>query len=87
MSATADSPEIAELRAKLFDGITPLRNLALAQNCTLRTMQTYVAEGMPCVWIGPSPYPIVDEAIPWIRNRRRRKLAARRPGRPPNKAA
>lgn len=87
MPDTPDPIEIAELKAKLFDGLTPLRNLAAAQDCTLRTMNTYVAEGMPVVHIGPSPYAIVAEAIPWIRSRRRRAMEARKPGRPPNKAA
>jgi hypothetical protein len=87
MSDTTESLDAAAIRAKLFAGVTPLPVLAEAAGCTLRTVQNYVLAGMPVIHIGPHPYAVVDEAIPWIRNRRQRDLAARRPGRPPNKAA
>jgi hypothetical protein len=49
--------------------------------CT-RSVNGYIAEGMPCDYIGRTPYPIVDEALEWLRNRKKRLSPPRGRGRP-----
>lgn len=67
------SDKVAAVRKKLFAATFEPEVLAAAQDITLRTVSSYVAQGMPCIWIGRKPYPKDPEAIEWIRSRRTRQ--------------
>jgi hypothetical protein len=76
------SPAVAAIRAMAMDGLSPIPDFSVGVNLCQRTIWGYIAEGMPCAYIGRTPYPITLPAIAWIRNRRRRDLQPRRRGRP-----
>jgi hypothetical protein len=76
------SPAVAAIRAQLMDGRASLQDFAAAINKSTRTVHTYIAQGMPTEYVGKTPYPVVEEAIKWLRARRRRNPSPRRRGRP-----
>jgi len=51
---------------------TPLlkrKGLALALDCSLRTIDNLQAKGMPCMFIGRSRRFIADEVIAWLKRK------------------
>jgi hypothetical protein len=79
MSDTLDEAAVDAVRTKLYAGIVPVSVFAKARGVTNQTIRFYIALGMPAVWIGPAPYPVVDAAVEWIRTRKQREMAFRRP--------
>jgi hypothetical protein len=75
-------PAVAAIRAVAMEGLSSLPNFAAGVGLCQRTIWAYIAQGMPAVYIGRAPYPVVREAISWIRDRRRRSLQPRPVGRP-----
>jgi hypothetical protein len=86
MSATTDRPVIGEqpdsINRKLMDGLATVPAFAEGVNKTTRTVGLYIRDGMPVIYIGRTPYPIVDRALAWLKARGERDLAPRRVGRP-----
>jgi hypothetical protein len=81
----------AAIRAQLMNGRAPLRDFASAIGKSPRTVHAYIAQGMPVEYVGKTPYPVVADAIAWLRSRRQRCTPPRSRGRPkrrePNTAA
>jgi ABC-type nitrate/sulfonate/bicarbonate transport system substrate-binding protein len=70
------SPAVAALRAQLMDGLCDVDTLAEALNKTKRQVQNYIREGLPVVYIGRNPFPVVSKARDWLISRRDQKHAA-----------
>ena len=77
------SEAVAAVRAKLMEGLATVPVFAEASGRVDRTVYLWIAQGMPVTYIGRSPFVVVDPALEWLRNRkRRRKGEARGRGRP-----
>jgi len=70
------SKTCTSIREKLLAGTAPLNEFAQAIGKTPRTVASYIAQGMPTLYVGRTPYPQVDEAIAWLRTRRVRQEPA-----------
>ena len=55
---------------------------AAGVNKKRRTIEKYIAQGMPAFRIGRKPYVVVEKALAWLKARGERDLAPRRLGRP-----
>lgn len=80
--ARVPPPVVAQIREKLMDGRSPIASFAEAIEKGPRTVASYIAQGMPVEYIGRTPYVLVDEALEWLRSRRKRSVEPRRRGRP-----
>jgi hypothetical protein len=65
-----------------MQGRASVPDFAAGIDKSTRSVNDYIAEGMPCDYIGRTPYPIVDEALEWLRNRKKRLSPPRGRGRP-----
>jgi hypothetical protein len=72
----------AAVRALLVEGRAPLEDFAAGIGKSVQTVRLYVRQGLPVDYIGSTPYIRVVPGLEWLRNRRRRNLEPRRPGRP-----
>jgi len=84
---TPSSAVAAAIRAALLDGRAPLTEFAKGINKSDRTVSGYVAQGMPVEYVGKTPYVVIEPAIAWLRNQRKRDLSPRGRGRPRKSAA
>jgi hypothetical protein len=85
MSRTQDaeiSPLARAIRDQLMDGRAPVKDFATGINRSPRTVNAYIAQGMPVEYVGKTPYPVVADAIAWLRSRRQRNTLPRGRGRP-----
>ena len=76
------SPAVAELRAKLLDGLAPIDTFAEAIDKTPRTVFAYIAQGMPALYIGRTPYVRIDTARDWLLAQRSAPTPVPQRGRP-----
>ena len=76
------SPIVAAIRAQLMNGRASLQDFAAAIDKSPRTVHAYIAQGMPVEYVGKTPYPVVADAIAWLRSRRQRNALPRGRGRP-----
>ena len=61
----------------------PLAVFCEAVGKTQRTAYAWIQGGLPVIYVGRTPYVMVDEARAWLLSRRKqRRTEARRPGRP-----
>jgi hypothetical protein len=63
------SPAAAAVRLKLMDGLAPLGAFAQAIGRGERQVQNWIADGLPCVRYGKTPYIVIDEAKRWLISR------------------
>jgi hypothetical protein len=83
-------PKAEDLRRRLYEGLSDPDKFAEAGDFSPRTLSKYIQQGMPVVYIGRKPYPVTDEAIAWLRNRRKTNAVPPPPrgrGRPRKAAA
>jgi hypothetical protein len=71
-----------EIRRRTFDGLAEVEPFGAGINKKRRTIEKYIAQGMPTLHIGRKPYVVVDNALAWLKARGERDLEPRRPGRP-----
>ncbi len=75
--------ELAQvIRAKLMEGRALVPDFALGIRKSPRAVSDYIAKGMPTEWVGNTPYVVVDPALEWLRNRRKRLSPPQGRGRP-----
>jgi hypothetical protein len=67
------SPEVEAIRAKLMEGVTSVPNFAVAVDRTERTVFTWIADGLPVIYIGRTPFVQIEPGRDWLRSRRRRR--------------
>ena len=77
-----ESPAVAAIRGMLLDGLAGVEDFATAADRTVRTVYSWIAAGLPVVYIGRTPYVVVAPARDWLRSRRARDLSPRGRGRP-----
>ena len=77
-----NSPEIAAVRAALLDGLASKADFAAAIGKCERTVNMWIAQGMPTVRVGRTPYISIVEARAWLLKPNARRADARKPGRP-----
>jgi hypothetical protein len=70
------------IRAKVMEGRAPTGDFAAGIGKSKRAVDGYIAEGMPTEWIGRDPYVIIDPALEWLRNRKKRLAPPKGRGRP-----
>lgn len=63
MDSTHDTP------TGQFPPLLKRGGLAIALNCSLRTIDNLQANGLPCVFIGKSRRFIADEVVAWLRRK------------------
>jgi phage terminase Nu1 subunit (DNA packaging protein) len=63
MDATHDAP------TGHFKPLLKRKGLAIALDCSLRTIDNLQAAGMPCLFIGRSRRFIADEVIAWLKRK------------------
>jgi hypothetical protein len=67
------SPEIEAIRAKLREGVAPVPIFAVAVDRTERTVFKWIADGLPVIYIGRTPFVQIEPGRDWLRSRRRRR--------------
>ena len=70
------------IRDKLLEGRAEVAPFAAATGKSERTIHSYIRAGMPTDWLGRKPLAIVEPAIEWLRNRKKRGPHVRDRGRP-----
>jgi hypothetical protein len=78
---TPVSPAALALREKILDGAAPVEQFAEAVDRSPRTVFSWIAQGLPTVYVGRTPYVLVVPGRDWLLSRRS-KVPPRRPGRP-----
>jgi phage terminase Nu1 subunit (DNA packaging protein) len=63
MDTTHDAPTCQ------FKPLLKRKGLAIALDCSLRTIDNLQASGMPCVFIGRSRRFIAEEVIAWLKRK------------------
>jgi hypothetical protein len=81
------SPAGAAVRNVLLEGLTSVRAFAEGVDKCERTVNQWIAQGMPTVYVGRTPYIPIAEARAWLLKPRSRCAAARKPGRPATRKA
>jgi hypothetical protein len=76
------SPEVAAVRAALLSGLASKSRFAAAIGKCERTVNMWIADGMPTVRVGRTPYIPIMEARAWLLKSSSRQPEARKPGRP-----
>jgi hypothetical protein len=85
MTSTILSPEVEAVRALLLVGLAPIPAFAKAVNRSPRQVNTWIAEGLPIIRIGRTPYVDLPKARPWLQAQNPTEPEApvkRGPGRP-----
>ena len=75
-------PDAAAIRAQVMEGLAPVMVFAEAVGRSKRTVDAWIAQGIPTAYIGNTPYIQVAPAREWLLKPRVRQPAARSPGRP-----
>lgn len=65
-SADDIAPDVAAVRAQLFDGLAAVDPFAVAIERSPKRVRQYIAEGMPAVHIGQTPYIQIAGARDWL---------------------
>jgi hypothetical protein len=65
-------PDVAAIRAKLMDGLAPIKAFADAIERTPRTVANYIAQGLPVTYIAQTPYVQIEPGMDWLRTRKLR---------------
>lgn len=81
-SAPDLSPSAAAVRAALLDGLTTVEAFAEGAGKSKRTVDEWIARGMPTVYVGRTPYIPITEARAWLLKPGTRCAAPRKAGRP-----
>lgn len=68
---TAD-PAVTDIRDRLYKGRAALAVFAEAMGCSERTISSYIQQGLPVEYIGRKPLIVIEQAVEWLRNRRRK---------------
>ncbi len=76
------SPSAAAVRSALLSGLSTVEDFAAALNKSKRTVDQWIADGLPIVRVGRTPYVAVADARAWLLKPSARKPEARKPGRP-----
>jgi hypothetical protein len=79
---------VSAIRDKMMAGLAPVTVFADAVSKSRRTVEIWIAQGMPIIHIGRTPYVDVDAARDWLRTRNARSIPTPvRRGRPANRKA
>jgi len=78
------SPSAAAVRAALLDGLTTVEAFAEGADKSKRTVDAWIAQGMPTVRVGRTVYIPIAEARAWLLKPSTRNASPRKPGRPRN---
>ena len=76
------SPEAAAVRAALLNGLATVPAFAEGVDKCKRTVDDWIARGMPTVYVGRTPYIPISEARAWLLKPSTRNASARKVGRP-----
>ena len=61
-----ESPAVVAVRSRLMDGLTDLDTFATALGKSRRRVQQLLAEGLPHIHYGQTPYVQIDKAKDWL---------------------
>ena len=86
IDSTTLTPSAAAVRAAMLDGLTTVEAFAEGVDKSKRTIDTWIAQGMPTVRVGRSVYIPLIAARAWLLKPSSTKPAPRGAGRP-HKAA
>jgi hypothetical protein len=59
-------PTVEAVRARLFEGLVSVETFAAAANRTPRQVHSWIAQGLPIVRIGKTPWIKVEPARDWL---------------------
>lgn len=85
------SPQLSEtaqaLRSNIMSDLATLSDFADAIGKSPRVVQRMVADGLPIVKVGQTPYVVISKAKEWILRQQVERHVPPRRGRPPAKKA
>jgi hypothetical protein len=64
-----ESPAVAAVRNRLMDGLADVNTFATALGKSRRRVQQLLAEGLPHIHYGQTPYVQIDKAKDWLLSR------------------
>ena len=82
LCGTSLSPPAAAIRATILDGLATVEDFAAGVDKCKRTVDQWIAQGMPTVYVGRTPYIPITEARAWLLKPSTKQSPPRRPGRP-----
>ena len=82
LNIAALTPAAAAVRAALLDGLTTVEAFAEGVGKCKRTVDEWIARGMPTVYVGRTPYIPINQARDWLLKPGSRCAPPRKVGRP-----
>ena len=62
--------DVAAVRQTFMAGLCTVETLAAAIGKSTQSIRLYIRDGMPVVYYGRDPYPVIEEAKRWLINRK-----------------